>query len=168
MNLMTRTMILMDAGASRFQVRVGALIWSNGHILVHRAAGDTYWALPGGRVELHEPSPAALAREIEEEIGCPANIGSLRFIIENFFELDGRKAHEIGFYFDTVLSRPLPFHSSEIVHRSRDGEAELEFRWASPTASALDALDLKPAPFRELIETLPTSVAHHAHYDHAK
>lgn len=167
MDEMSRTMIVMDAGASRFQFRAGALIWSNGQVLVHRAASDPFWALPGGRVELHEPSPAALAREIEEEIGCPATIGPLRFVVENFFELNGRKVHEIGFYFDAVLSRPLPFHVSEIVHRSRDGEAVLEFRWATPTAAGLDALDLKPAPLRQLIETLPTGVAHHVHHDQA-
>ena len=61
----TRTMIVMDAGESRFQLRAGALIRSNGHILIHRAVGDPFWVLPGGRVEFHEAGAETLAREIQ-------------------------------------------------------------------------------------------------------
>ena len=160
MNDVVRTMIVMDAGASRFQLRAGALIWSNGHILIHRAVSDPFWALPGGRVEFHESSAGALAREIEEEIGCTATIGPLRFVIENFFELGGRKAHEIGFYHEAELTAPLPFHETDVVHRSRDGTSDLEFRWVLPQRTVLDAFDLKPAPIRGLIETMPEGVAH--------
>ncbi|SCW86829.1 ADP-ribose pyrophosphatase YjhB, NUDIX family [Rhizobium mongolense subsp. loessense] len=160
-----RTMIVMDAGAFRFQFRSGALIWSHGHILIHRGVGDPFWALPGGRVEFHESGEETLAREIEEEIGCRATIGPLRFVIENFFELDGRKTHEIGFYFDAELSRPLPFHESDIIHRSRDGETDLEFRWILPMREALEEIDLKPAPIRALIEANLTGVQHLVYRD---
>jgi 8-oxo-dGTP pyrophosphatase MutT (NUDIX family) len=160
-----RTMIVMDAGVSRFQFRAGALIWAGDHILIHRAVSDPYWALPGGRVELHEASEEALAREIEEEIGCAATIGRLRFVIENFFELGGRKAHEIGFYFEAELSRPLPFHKSEIIHRVRDGNSELEFRWVLPSRATLDELGLKPKPLRDLIAAKNAGVAHRVYRD---
>ncbi|MBB3452599.1 hypothetical protein FHT86_000855 [Rhizobium sp. BK313] len=46
----TRTMIVMDAGESWFQLRAGALIRSNGDVLIHRPVGDPFWVLPGGRV----------------------------------------------------------------------------------------------------------------------
>ncbi|MBW9063921.1 NUDIX domain-containing protein [Rhizobium herbae] len=160
-----RKMIVMDAGVSRFQLRAGALIWATDHILVHRAVGDPYWSLPGGRVELDESSEEALAREIDEELGCTATVGRLRFVIENFFELDGRKAHELGFYFDAELSRPLPFHESEIIHRVRDGNSDLEFRWALPTATTLHELDLKPRPLRDLIAAKNADFAHLVYRD---
>ncbi|MFS8050057.1 NUDIX hydrolase [Rhizobium sp. BR 314] len=155
-----RTMIVMDAGNSRFQFRAGALIRANGHILIHRAVRDPFWVLPGGRVEFHEAGAETLAREIEEEIGCAATIGSLRFVIENFFELDGRRVHEVGFYYDAELSRPLPFHEDEIVHRIKDGGTDLEFRWARPTRAVLEQFDLKPAPLLALIESMPAGVQH--------
>lgn len=161
----TRTMIVMDADSSRFQFRAGALIRSHGHILIHRNASDAYWALPGGRVEFHEAAAETLAREIEEELGRSATIGPLRLVIENFFELDGRKCHELGFYYDAELSTPLPFHDSEVVHRSVDGSSELEFRWALPTAAALTSFDLKPAPLLDLIGDMPETVAHVTHRD---
>lgn len=163
MDASARTMIVMDVGTSRFQCRAGALIWAEGHILIHRTVGDTYWSLPGGRIELHESGAEALAREIEEELGCTATIGRLRFTIENFFELDGRRAHEIGFYFDATLSRPLPFHESRTVHRVADGSAELEFRWALPTRAVLDAFELKPSPLRDLIAAPDTGIVHLVH-----
>jgi len=155
-----RTMLVMDAGDSRFQFRAGALIRSNGHILIHRAVGDPFWALPGGRVEFHEAGAETLAREIEEEIGCQATIGPLRFIIENFFEFAGRGVHELGFYYEAELFRPLPFHETEIVHRIKDGSADLEFRWALPTRAVLDQFDLKPTSLRALIETMPVGIQH--------
>ncbi len=158
-----RMMIVMDAGVSRFQFRVCALIRAEEHILIHRAVGDPYWALPGGRVEFHESSEEALAREIDEEIGCAATIGRLRFVIENFFELGGMMAHEIGFYFDVELSQPLPFHEYEIIHRVRDGNSDLEFRWVLPTRAALDELDLKPRPLRDLLAGNGGGVAHLVH-----
>lgn len=155
-----RTMIAMNAGDSRFQLRAGALIRSNGHILIHRVVGDQFWVLPGGRVEFHEAGAETLAREIEEEIGCSATIGPLRFIIENFFEFAGRRVHELGFYYEAELSRPLPFHETEIVHRVKDGSADLEFRWAQSTRAVLDQFDLQPLPVRDLIDTMPPGIQH--------
>ncbi|NLS16653.1 NUDIX domain-containing protein [Rhizobium sp. P40RR-XXII] len=160
-----RTMIVMDSGESRFQLRAGALIRSNNHILIHRALGDKLWSLPGGRVEFHEAGAATLAREIEEEIGCTATVGPLRFIIENFFELSGRRVHEVGFYYEAELSRPLPFHETDIVHRVKDGSAELEFRWAPSTRAGLDQYELVPPTLRDLIETIPTGIRHFVRRD---
>lgn len=162
-----RTMIVMDAGSARFQFRVGALIHCQGHILIHRNIAGPFWALPGGRVEFHESSRQTLAREIEEELGCEGSVGPLRFVIENFFEFAGRTVHEIGFYYDAELSRPLPFHKTEIVHRIRDGEADLEFRWVRPTVAVLDEYDLKPLPLRALIAGTPDNITHIIHRNRA-
>ncbi|NLR97653.1 NUDIX domain-containing protein [Rhizobium sp. P38BS-XIX] len=156
----TRTMIVMDVGHSRFQMRACALIRCNDHILIHRVVGDIFWVLPGGRVEFHEASAETLAREIEEEIGKPAKVGPLRFIIENFFELTGQRVHELGFYYEAELSQPLPFHETDIVHRVKDGNSDLEFRWAPCTREALDEFDLQPMPIRDLIEAMPAGIQH--------
>ncbi|EJC82891.1 ADP-ribose pyrophosphatase [Rhizobium leguminosarum bv. trifolii WSM2297] len=163
-----RTMIVLDASESRFQLRAGALIRSRGHILIHRVVGDIFWVLPGGRVEFHEAGAETLAREIEEEIGSKATVGPLRFVIENFFELGGRRVHEVGFYYEAELMTALPFHESDIVHRVRDGAADLEFRWALASRAALDRFDLQPMPVRDLIETMPDGVQHLVRRDVAR
>lgn len=155
-----RSMIVMDAGQSRFQLRAAALIRANGHILVHRAIMEPFWSLPGGRVEAQETGAETLEREILEETGCGTRIGPLRLVIENFFTLGGRQMHEVGFYYDAELTTPLPFHESDIVHRSRDGGTELEFRWVRAEQAALDQIDLKPLPLISLIENTPGTIAH--------
>ncbi len=154
-------MVVMDAGESRFQLRAGGLIRTNGHILIHRAVGDPFWVLPGGRVEFHEAGAETLAREIEEEIGCTAVVGPLRFVLENFFELAGRRVHEVGFYYEAELARPLPFHETDIVPPCTVTEApSWNFAGPFPNKDVLDHFDLKPLPLRSLIETMPAGVQH--------
>lgn len=158
-------MLILDSGSDRFQVRAGALIFQQDHLLVHRACTDTYWSLPGGRVEFHESAAEALAREMQEELGQSATVGPLHFIIENFFSLAGRRTHELGFYFSAHLSAPLPFDAHEIIHRVRDGETDLEFRWVRPAPETLKALDFKPALLQSRLAALPTEPLHLTHRD---
>jgi 8-oxo-dGTP pyrophosphatase MutT (NUDIX family) len=158
-------MIVLDAGARRFQMRACALIRSNGHVLIHRAVPDKSWTLPGGRVEHGEASAETLRREIGEEIGCDATVGPLRFVIENFFRLGARDAHEIGFYFDATLANPPPFSPDGVVHRSRDGDVDLEFRWVLPGAASLARWDLRPVLLREMLSDVPDVVQHQVHRD---
>ena len=158
-----RTMIVLDKGASRFQCRAAALIWQGVHILIHRSTADPFWALPGGRVELGEASAEALAREMEEELGSTASIGTLRLLIENFFSFNGRQVHELCFYYEVVLNSPPPFIPESVVHRSRDGEADLEFRWVLP--EDLSQFDLKPSALIPLLANVPAPFVHRVHRD---
>jgi ADP-ribose pyrophosphatase YjhB (NUDIX family) len=158
-------MLVLDAGVRRFQVRACALIRANGHVLIHRAVPDTIWALPGSRVEHGESAAEALRREVREEIGCDATVGPLRFVIENFFRMGGRDAHELGFYFDVTLAEPLPFSPTDVVLESRDGDADLEFRWAQPSASELTQWNLRPVLLREMLEETDGPMQHRVHRD---
>jgi 8-oxo-dGTP pyrophosphatase MutT (NUDIX family) len=160
-----RTMLVLDAGVRRFQVRACALIRDRDHVLIHRAVPDTIWALPGGRVEHGEPAAEALQREVREEIGCDATVGPLRFVIENFFHMGGRDAHELGFYFDVTLAEPLAFITTDVVLRSRDGDADLEFRWVRPSAAELTRWNLRPVLLREMLEDVDGPMQHRVHRD---
>lgn len=59
---------------------VAAIIEKNGKILLaQRDAGSDQaglWEFPGGKVEAGESQPQALARELEEELGIVASVGS--------------------------------------------------------------------------------------------
>jgi ADP-ribose pyrophosphatase YjhB (NUDIX family) len=64
-----RHMIRLDRKPQLFSMRVAALIFQNGHVLVQRGTKDSYWALPGGRAEIGESSQETIIREIGEELG---------------------------------------------------------------------------------------------------
>jgi 8-oxo-dGTP diphosphatase len=63
-------------------VRVVAAVVRRGErILITRRHGHAerggQWEFPGGKVEAGETEPAALAREIREELGCEVEVGAL-------------------------------------------------------------------------------------------
>jgi 8-oxo-dGTP diphosphatase len=60
---------------------VAAVVRRQGRILVTRRPSrgprPGQWEFPGGKVEPGESEPAALAREILEELGCSVDVGPL-------------------------------------------------------------------------------------------
>ena len=60
---------------------VAAVLRRDGRILVTRrhahAERGGQWEFPGGKVEPGEAEPAALVREIREELDCPVRVGTL-------------------------------------------------------------------------------------------
>ncbi len=59
---------------------VAAVVVRDGRVLLTRRSAGThlegYWELPGGKVEPGESPPAALERELAEELGTGATIGA--------------------------------------------------------------------------------------------
>jgi len=60
---------------------VAAVIRRGDEILISRRRDDAerggQWEFPGGKVEPGEAEPAALRREIDEELGCGVEVGRL-------------------------------------------------------------------------------------------
>jgi 8-oxo-dGTP diphosphatase len=60
---------------------VAAVVRRGGEILVTRRRAEAerggQWEFPGGKVEAGESEPAALEREIAEELGCRIEVGPL-------------------------------------------------------------------------------------------
>lgn len=154
-----RHMIRLDRKPQLFSMRVAALIFLNGHVLVQRGTKDSYWALPGGRAEIGESSEETILREIGEELDRDGAVERLLWSAENFFAYDGYAAHELAFYYLVSLRQPLPFHESDIVHRVLDG-VEVEFRWLPAQSCALLEHDLRPRFIAERIEALPQRHEH--------
>lgn len=148
-----------------FQMRIAGLAFRDGHLLVHRAVHETIWTLPGGRAEIGETSEQTLVREMEEELGVAATVRRLLWSVENFFHYEGADFHEYGLYYLMEIPESFPFHPSAIVHRNKDGNNELEFRWVEATKVALTALDLPPYFLARDIETLPESPCHLVWHD---
>lgn len=88
-------MISFTVDGVRFNLRAAAVIIDEGHVLLHRASDDDFWAPPGGRVEAGEASAEAVVRELIEEMGpaVDANVGRLVWVIESFYRRGGTRFH---------------------------------------------------------------------------
>jgi 8-oxo-dGTP pyrophosphatase MutT (NUDIX family) len=146
-------MISFKVGDQRFNHRVAAIAMRNGHVLVCHEDDDDYVMLPGGRVELGEPSPVALAREMAEELGVEAPIDRLLFTEENFFEREGEAFHQIGIYYQVALPADFPFVTGKPCLVRFDEGLELKFIWVPATSAALAQVNLKPIWLRDALET---------------
>lgn len=64
---------LNDIDDCLYRVAVRVLIVENDKVLLVKEKSDDWWALPGGGVDHGDSIEATLLREVEEELGVPAN-----------------------------------------------------------------------------------------------
>jgi ADP-ribose pyrophosphatase YjhB (NUDIX family) len=152
-------MITYDLGDIRFNYRVVGAAFDGDRVLLHRAVWDDFWALPGGRAELLEPSAEVLKREMLEELGVPVGVERLLWVVENFFEHGGFRYHELSLYFLMTLSRDTPLRrASGPFFGMEDNGTRLEFRWFP--LEELASVDLRPSFLSRALRQLPASPTH--------
>jgi 8-oxo-dGTP diphosphatase len=121
---------------------VAALIHDHGKLLVcQRKRGTSFammWEFPGGKVKPGEELERALARELDEELGATATIGS------EVYRTQHRYA-ELGEPIELVF-----FHA-DVDPRSVQNLVFEQISWCAP--SSLPELNFLPAD-KELIEKL--------------
>ncbi|WP_284617991.1 NUDIX hydrolase [Aquabacterium humicola] len=146
-------MISVRIGSHRFQYRVGAVIIDDDQLLLHRLAGDAFWAVPGGRVNAGEQAGEAVVRELREELGVAIECGRLLCTGENFFDHGGQAHHEVGLYFEATLPAGSPILDKQVPHRGQEEGRILEFKWFPLTALA--GIDLRPAALGRVLGARP-------------
>ena len=121
-------MIILDTPSGRFTYRVAGIAIVDDHVLLHKAVGQDYWVLPGGRAEIMEQASATLQREMLEETGLHVNVGRLIWIVENFFVENEVPFHEIALYFE--MNTPTDSLAGQrMSFMGHEGADEIEFRW---------------------------------------
>ena len=157
-------MIRFDQGNRRFNYRVVGVAIHNNSVLLHRADGEPFWTLPGGRAEHGETAEQTIKREMFEELETDVQVDRLLWLVENFFEYDGLSYHELALYF-LIRFRP----ESAALHAEAfdrlDSGVTLRFRWFPVQREALASLPLLPAFLPEGLIELPRSVVHVVHRD---
>jgi len=63
---------LNDIDGCLYRVAIRALIIQDNKVLLVKEVEDNWWALPGGGVDHGETVESTLVREVEEELGVPA------------------------------------------------------------------------------------------------
>ena len=158
-------MISFEQDRIRFNYRVAGVALHENRVLLHRSDRDAFWTLPGGRVELWEAASESLKREMREELSVEVNVERLLWIVENFFEYENCRSHEIGFYFLMSLPRNSRLLQQTESFEGREGELKLVFEWLE--ISALKERLIYPAFLQQTLQTLPAGTEHIVQRDDA-
>lgn len=155
-----RIMLSFPVGGTRFNYRVAGVAIRDGQVLVCREDDDDYCMLPGGRVEMGEPSAAALLREMAEELAMPVGVGPLLFTSESFYGREGDRYHELGFIYAIALPDDIrPGGQQPFLVREDEGHL-LQFSWLPLTGSALTEARLLPPWLPERLRSLSGAPEH--------
>jgi 8-oxo-dGTP diphosphatase len=113
---------------------VAALLRQDGRVLVSRRRADQamplLWEFPGGKVEPGEAPAVALAREVQEELGCQAQVGRIEEVVFHAYP-----------EFDLLML----VYACKLLHGTPRAVAVAEIAWVTP--AELPRLDLLPADF---------------------
>ena len=156
-------MIFYGDDKRRFLYRAAGVAVMDGRVLVQQFEDETFWCLPGGRVEMGEPAEEALLREMREELGCEATIKRLLWVIDNHFVHQNRIHHELGLYFAIELPEGCAQASGEPWTGEELDGTKLYFRWHP--VERLCELDLKPVCLVERLRELPDHPVYVMHRD---
>ena len=157
---MNRQMLSFPFEGKRFNYRVAALIIVDGHVLICDENDDGFSMLPGGRVELGEPSALSLEREIAEEIGLPAQMGAIALTSESFYRRFDQDFHEIGFFYRATLPEDARPNGQSPWRVTYDEGSEHRFHWVALDGNGMEELNLKPDWLREVLRRMPEQLTH--------
>ena len=105
---------------SRIRPVAHAVIRHRDRMLV--TVGEGFCRCVGGGIEFGERSEAAVRRELREELGVELSRVELLGVLENVFDFEGRRHHEIVFAFDCDVVDPTFYErdSHEVIGDSGD------------------------------------------------
>ena len=133
----------------KFNYRAGLLIEKNGKVLVECNPEIDFVTLPGGRVKTLESSFEALKREIYEEmqIKIKKEEVNMKAVIENFFEMDNKKYHELYFLYKIKVESGDTRFKEEM--KNVDSKASY-YKWVKK--DKLAEVNLLPVVLREIVK----------------
>ena len=95
----------------------------DGKLLVSEAydsvKNNYFYRCLGGGIEFQETSIDALKREFKEEINIDIEVGELLGVAENIFTYNGKKGHEIVFFYE--INIPENLYQEKYI-QDEDGE----------------------------------------------
>lgn len=123
------------------RVRVAAIVISEGRVLVQKPVDDPHacFAFIGGEYEVGDTLESRLRKEFEEETTARVKRAEYRFVVENRFQIEGRRIHGLEHYFEVELD------TSEV------GSTELHLSQHWLPIDTLGDYDLRPQVVRDVL-----------------
>ncbi len=141
--------ICIDVDGHKLNVRSAIVIIHNNKILLHKNINSDHYALLGGRVKIGESSENTIKRETIEEIGKEIKVTGYVATIENFFEMQGIKYHEILFIYKGEFAKEED-KQIEYTLKNMEGKENLKYEWIS--LNELEKYPLKPNILKEILK----------------
>ena len=141
--------ITIDVEEYKLNVRAAGIIIHNNKILTHRNTKSDHYALIGGRVEIGEDSETTLKREIMEEMGKEIEITGYISTIENFFQMDSQKYHEIMFVHKAEFKNEKDQKIEDTI-KNIEGKDYLVYEWIP--LEKIDEYPIKPEVVKEILK----------------
>lgn len=136
------------------KIRVCGVIIVDDKVLTVKINDCEFFCLPGGHLELGEPTLNALHREIKEESEIEIQPVKLISVIENFYYRSKLKknSHEIGFYYlcKPLLSDIKKQNDFDFIEVEGEKTTYLSFRWIP--LNELDQIDFRPIDLKEKLK----------------
>lgn len=141
--------ITIDVEDYKLNVRAAGILIHNNKLLVHKDLNKEHYALIGGRVEIGENSEDTIKREILEEMGKEIEITGYVSTIENFFELNSKKFHEIMFVHKIEFTNEQDKKIQTTI-KNVEGEDYLQYEWLD--LNEIDKYPLKPQAIKDILK----------------
>ena len=141
--------LTIDVEDYKLSVRAAGVIIHNNKILVHKNINSDHYSLIGGRVEIGEDSENTVKREIKEELGKEVEITRYVSTIENFFEMKGKKYHEILFIHKTEFANEED-KKIEYTLKNMEGKDYLQYEWLE--MDKIEEYPLLPKTVKEVLK----------------
>jgi len=141
--------ITLDVEDYKLNIRAAAIIIHDGKVLLHRNTNSDHYALLGGRMAIGENSEATVKREIVEETGKEIDITGYVSTIENFFEMQGSKYHEIMFVHQAEFKNEEDKQITDII-KNVEGKEYLQYEWLD--LKKIEQYPVKPKIVKEILK----------------
>lgn len=142
--------LTIDIGEWRLNCRATAIIIHDNKILLHHNVKEPYYALVGGRIKIGENSADTVKREFKEETGKDIELTGYIATIENFFEANNKKYHEITFVHKAEFVDEKDKKTLETIKNIEgDTEKNVEYEWID--LNNIDKTPIRPEVLKKIL-----------------